>query len=225
MTWDYSQGMSTGDEVAKKIDAHFSTYPSRTYPKGQILIFGGEEPTGVFYLTKGRVRQYDVSYRGDEVIVNTFKPPAFFPMSWAFNQTPNKYFFKTETQTTFHIVPREEALKFVKANQDVMEDLLTRLYRGMDGLLGRVVHLMSGSAQSRVMYELLVEAERFGKQQPDGTVLLGIKETGLAAQSGLSRETVSREIHKLKDKQLVEVTTHNIILKDLKALKTKLGEY
>ncbi len=85
--------------VSSKIDQFFRTYPQRSYPKGQILVFAGEEPEHVFYITKGRVRQYDVSYRGEEVIVNVFKPPAFFPMSWAINKTPNKYFFKTETDT------------------------------------------------------------------------------------------------------------------------------
>jgi hypothetical protein len=73
------------------------------------------------------VCKYDVSYRGEEVVVNIFKDRAFFPMSWPINKSKNSYFYKTETETELHIVPAEDALQFIKENPDVMLDLLSRL--------------------------------------------------------------------------------------------------
>lgn len=209
--------------VAQKIEQHFTGFPKRSYPKGQILIFADENPEYIYYITKGNVRQYDTSYRGDEVIVNIFKPPSFFPMSWAINRTPNKYFYKTGADTELHIVPADEALSFVKENPDVLFDLLSRVYKGMDGLLGRVVHLMSGSAKSRLLYELIIECHRFGEQINDGSYTLEATEVELAARSGLSRETVSREMHKLKQERLVSVTKDGIRVKSVMALKNKAG--
>lgn len=208
--------------VTQKVDQFFRTYPQRSYPKGQILVFAGEEPEHVFYITKGRVRQYDVSYRGEEVIVNVFKPPSFFPMAWAINKTPNRYFFKTEIDTELHIVPASAAVKFVKDNPDVMYDLLSRLYQGTDGLLGRLVQLMSGSAQTRLLYELVIESHRFGPKGKSGVYQLPLKESDLAARTGLSRETVSRELHKAKDLNLVEVNGQGIVVSDLPAIEQKL---
>jgi CRP-like cAMP-binding protein len=144
------------DDTQQKIHDFFSKFPARSYPKGQILIFADESPEHVFYIKNGKIRQYAITYRGDEVIVNIFKPPAFFPMSWAINHTDNEYFYKTEEPTELHVVPANEAIAFIKENPDVMFDLLSRVYRGLDGLLGRMVHLMSWSAKSRLMYELLV---------------------------------------------------------------------
>ncbi|MGZ6004968.1 MAG: Crp/Fnr family transcriptional regulator [Candidatus Saccharimonadales bacterium] len=209
--------------VEHKVDENFSKYPKRTYAKGQILVFADESPASIFYIVEGRVRKYDVSYRGDEVIVNIFKPPAFFPMSWAINRSPNKYFYKAETETIVHIVPVDEALKFIKDNPDVMLDLLSRIYRGMDGLLGRVVHLMSGSARSRLLYELIIECRRFSQPQKDGSYNLAVTETDLAARSGLSRETVNREIRKVKSDGLIQISDRGVTVKDLKALEQKLG--
>jgi len=207
------------DAIADKIHAELSKYPKRTYPKGQILIFQDETPEYIFYITKGRVRKYDVSYRGDEVIVNIFKPPAFFPMSEAVNHTPNRYFYKTETATEVHIVPNDAALRFLKDNPDVMLDLLSRIYRGMDGLLGRLVHLMSASARSRLLYELLIEARRFGTKNDDGSLMLDITEIDLAARAGMSRETVSREIKQIKASGVLEMTSKGIVIKDLNRLE------
>lgn len=211
------------DTVNDKIDNAFSKYPKRSYPKGQILIFADEQPEHIFYITKGRVRKYDVSYRGDEVIVNIFKPPAFFPMSEAINHTPNKYFYKTEIASELHIVPSKDALQFLKDNPDVMLDLLSRIYRGMDGLLGRVVHLMSGSAKSRLLYELMIESERFGKKNDDGTYTLDITEVDLAARSGMSRETISREMKQMKEDGLVSMTSKGIMVNDLEKIRKKTG--
>ncbi len=209
-------------EVGEKVEKAFSKYPKRSYSKGQILIFADENPEYIFYITKGRVREYDVSYRGDEVIVNIFKPPSFFPMSWAINQTQNKYFYKTETDTDVHIIPLEVALDFIKANPDVILVLLSRVYRGMDVLLGRVVQLMSGTAKSRVAYELVVECRRSGESK-GGRYLISLKENDLAARTGLSRETISRELNKLKKQGLVKITTKGVVVNDLPVLESKLN--
>src|SRR5579875_2445544 len=134
------------EEVADKIHRTLSAYPKRTYPKGQIIVFADESPEHIFYIVKGKVIKYDVSYRGDEVIVNVFKPPAFFPLSWAVNGSHNAYFYKTDAETELYVVPAEDVIKFLKANPDVMYDLISRIYRGMDGMLTRMVQLMSGTA-------------------------------------------------------------------------------
>jgi CRP-like cAMP-binding protein len=212
------------EEISVKIDKFFSKYPKRSYPKGQLIIFGNENPEHIYYIAKGKVRSYDISYRGDEVIVNIFHPPAFFPMSWAINKTDNKYFYKTESESVLHTVPAEDALEFLKANPDVMLDLLSRLYKGIDGLLGRIVHLMSGTAKSRLVYELIIECRRFGKPiDKKDQYLLEVKESDLAARSGLSRETISREMKSLKSEKLVSFTKEGLVVEDLPSLESKLG--
>lgn len=200
----------------------FCKYPKRSYPKGQILVFADENPDHIFYIIKGKVREYDVSYRGDEVIVNIFKPPAFFPMSWAINRTQNKYFYKTEEYTELHVAPVEDTLEFITSNPDVMLDLLSRVYKGVDGLMGRMVHLMSGTAKSRLIYEIIVECRRFGNQQKNGSYLLNTSEVDFAARSGLSRETVNREIHKIKELGLVRVDQGGMIVTGLNTLEKLL---
>jgi CRP-like cAMP-binding protein len=209
--------------IAQKIDTYFSQYPKREYPKGQILVFAGEEPEHVYYTVSGKIRMYAMSYRGDEVIVNIFKHPAFFPMSWALNNTPNAYFYKTEETTVLRVIPRADAVAFLEQNPDVALDLLRRVYNGMDGLLGRVVHLMSRSAKNRLLYELIIECARFGVEQPDGGYQLTVNESDLAARSGMSRETVSREFSKLKDQGWVTAAGKGIVVRDLAALHTAHG--
>lgn len=205
-------------DISEKVDIFFRPYKLQKYPKGKVLILHNDEPDNIYYLVKGKVKQYDITSRGDEIILNIFKPGSFFPMSLAINKTPSLYIFETETAVEVRLAPINEVVEFIQQNPDVMFDLLARLYRGMDGVLGRMNHLMSSSAGSRLTYELLLEAQRFGETMTDGSVVMKITESELAARAGLTRETVSREINKLKTHQIVAINSGTITIKSVSEL-------
>ncbi len=209
--------------VAEKVERFFERFRLRSYSKGQVLLLADDDSHTIYYLLKGKVKQYEVSYHGDEVIVNVYKPPAFFPMSVAINKTLNPYIFEAETDIEVRQAPAEDVVKFLKSNPDVMFDLLGRLYRGVDGLLARMTRLMSSSAKGRLMFEVLVECKRFGKKQKDNSYLINISESDLGARAGLSRETVSREMHKLTEEKLLKVAMGKITVFDLPEFENKLG--
>lgn len=157
---------SNTPDVDAKVRAFFQGFPARKFDKDHILVHAGDDPPGVFYLEEGNVREYDISNQGDEIVVNVFKPPAFFPMSWAINRTPNQYFYTAESKIVVRRAPADEVVGFLKSNPDVTFDLLSRVYRGTDGLLRRMAHLMGSDARTRLLFELLIEGRRFG--QPAG---------------------------------------------------------
>jgi CRP/FNR family transcriptional regulator, cyclic AMP receptor protein len=209
--------------VSQKIELFFANYRLRSLDEGQILTHAGEDPPGVTHLISGQVRQYEITERGNELVLNTFKPPAFFPMSWAVNKTPNQFFFEAATPVTFRQAPADEAVAFIKANPDVMFDLLQRTYRGTDGLLLRMASIMDGTAYKRVLLELLIMCRRFGEQNGEGEYIISIHENDLAQNAGLSRETVSRELQKAKTSGLVRTARKSIIVRDVQALESELG--
>lgn len=208
--------------VAEKIDQEFTKYPLRKYPKGQILLFAGDKPEFLFYIVEGKVRKYDISNRGDELAVNISKPPITTPLTSVLTSAPSRYFYKTETVVSLHPVPAEQALRFFKAHNDVLFGLLHWSYQSVDDLQGRIVQLMSGNAKSRVVYELVNECNRFGQEKPDGSYQLNVSTTDLAARSGLSRETISREISKLKKAGLVIIIGRSISVPNLAKLEELL---
>lgn len=197
--------------VTDKIDQFFAQYPQQRYLNGDFLVRAEESPAGIFYLKIGQVRQFFLTSAGEEVVVNIFKPPAYLPMSWAINKTPNDYYFQVTSPAKIHLAPADEVLKFVKTNPEILFDLLSRVYRGTDGLQRRFRQLMAGSAQARLVTELTIAGRRFGRpDRRSGKVSINLTERDLATQTGLSRETVSREISKLKRAGLVALFRHSI---------------
>lgn len=205
--------------VTDKVNSFFARYPVQKYDRGQIIIFAGDAPAGVFLLKTGSVGQYDISARGDKIIVNVFKPDAFFPMSWVYQQTNNTFFYEALSDVEVIKAPVDETLKFMDDNPDVSRDLLTRVYRGMEGVLQRMVQLMGGSARSRLVFELVVSTRRFGKRQHDGSYRLPINERDLASRTGLTRETINREIRKLKSEGHLKVDQDGLVITDLERLE------
>lgn len=208
-------------DVSTKVKDFFSQFPARHFTKGHILALADVEPEGVWHLESGQVRQYGIAPNGDHIVVNIYNPPAFFPMSWAINKTPNQYFFDAVTDITVRTAPAEAAVKFLQDNPDVAFDLLSRVYRGTDGLLGRMSRLMQNSGRNRILYELVVACQR--TKQPGGPYALHLHETDLASRVGLARETVNREMRALKAEGLIKVGADGITIPDLGALKKATG--
>lgn len=212
-------------KIIEALDAFFTQFKHQVYKKGEILVRADENPTGIFYLTKGNVKEYAISKKGDEIVVNMFKPISFFPMSWAINNTQNMYYFEAVTDLEVWKAPQDKALAFIKENPDVLYDLIARVYRGTDGLLLRMTYLMSGNANARLVMELLIHAKRFGEKGKDSiSVSVAVSEKDLAAQAGLTRETVSREMKRLKDKKLVIFEKNVLTIKNIQKLEEELLE-
>jgi len=209
--------------VANKIEQFFAAYTLRTLGQDEVLIQAGDDPDGVTYLVSGQVRQCEISDKGNKLVLNTFKPPAFFPMSWALNKTPNQFFFEAATPVTYRQAPAEDVVRFLESNPDVLLDLLRRVYKGTDGLLQRMANLMDGTAQRRILFELLVLCRRFSEQAPDGSYAITIRESELAQNAGLSRETVSRELQKLKAEGMLETRRNTVVIKSMHLLEAALG--
>lgn len=221
-------------DVSTKLEIFFTSYSKHQYKKGEILIRADEESSGVFYVKEGVVRQYAISKKGEELVVNIFKPIAFFPMGWAINNSKNDYYYEALTNLEVYKAPREKLINFLKNNPDVLYDLLSRIYRGLDGLFTRMTYMMSGGAYDRLITEIIIQAKRFGKHKSapaSGTnaernvIEMHVTERELAAQAGITRETVSREMKILKEKGLVTFAKNVLLIHDLQKLEGELSSF
>ena len=194
--------------------AHFyASRPLRTLEAGQLLLVPGDTPPPVTLLESGIVLQYQISDNGTRQVLNFFKQGAFFPANAAINQTPASYYFEALTAITYRQAAAPAVDSFLRTHPDVLYDLTSRLYRGMDGLLSKLAHALSESADARILNELSIHAARFGTQTADG-IQIPLTGTALAEQTGLTRETVSRELSKLKQAGLVVTSRGTITLRE-----------
>jgi len=210
------------ESVKQIVEEFFQKYPQRKLRAHEIIFFSNDDPTHIHYLLSGSVGQYDVTEKGQQLMVNIFRPPAFFPMSHAMNKTPNEFLYETLEETTVRIAPNADVINFIKREPTVLYDLLARVYKGTDGLLRRTALLMEGNTASRLLFELIVSCVRFGESDGQGGYRVQIKESDLAARTGLARETISRHLKLLKAHKVIESSTGEIFVPKLSVLEKQL---
>src|SRR3990170_3639618 len=163
----------------------FSRYPCNTLTKHSILIAEGESPKGIFFLTKGLVRQYIISKDGNEVTLNIFKPLSFFPASLALSVYHNTYTFTALTEVEVYVAPKEDVYLLLRKRSEIALDLLRRLYIGMEGVLHHMEYALVGNVYQRVIAVFLTNAKRFGEKSDGKTeILLDLTHRDIAIQAG-----------------------------------------
>lgn len=207
--------------VSEIITEFFSKYRSYKVAKGTLLLLPGDEVKDIMFIEEGTITQFTIADNGNKVILNNYKAGAFLPMRPVVQDDVNKYYFEASSKTLhFRKAPSVEVVEFLKVHPDVMFDLLSRMLRGLDGLLQRLAEHMGGSATSRVKIELIIMAQRFGSRLEDGTYIVQTTDQALADQSGMARETVTRSLAELKRQGIVKRAPKGMIV-DIDGLKNQ----
>lgn len=209
--------------IIKKLDRFFGQYRFIKFRKREIIIRADDTPLGIFYLKSGVVREYVISPKGEELTLNIFRPYAFFPMPYALNQTINNHFYEAQTPVEAWRAPAENVMEFIRKEPEIALDLLSRIYRGLQGLFLRMEYLMGGSATNRLIAELIIYGKRFGEVK-NGRIEVNLRLTqkDLAAQTGTARETVGRILKNLSKKKLIIFKNKKLIINELTKLEEQL---
>lgn len=223
---EYNQDIPTmTNETETAISDFYASYPVRRYKKGHVIIVAGEPADHAYFLAEGKVKVYDVTYRGDEVVVNSMKNPCIFPLSAVVNHTAPRYTFEADSDIILKQAPIADVIAFLDNHPSVIRELLSALYRQIEGTLKRLVYSTTSSAKTRLVYALVMECHQFGERQPDGSCRLESTEKDLASKAGLSRETVSREARTLKKSNLLEIHHSFLVVPDLLKLEHYLDAH
>jgi CRP/FNR family transcriptional regulator len=209
--------------LSDKVEVFFTQFNSFHFQKGASLIAANDVPKTIYFLKEGNVKQYVISNDGDELLLNIYKPHAFFPLMMELGRVSTTYYFEAMSEIKGWAAPKEKVVEFIVNNPEIVFDLLQRVYKGVDGLLLRMQYLMSGNAHTKLISILLISAKRFGKVESNGTqIKLRFTEKDLAAQAGISRETVSRQLQILKKKKLIEIKNKVLVVPDVSKLEEAL---
>lgn len=209
--------------VQETIDAFFSAYTKLSYKANEMIIRAGEPPPGIYYLKEGYIRMYAVSETGDILSFHMFKPGSFFPMMWAFNDTPNHCFFETITPAIVVRAPRNEVMAFLKKNPEVLFDLTRRILLGLDGLLLRVESLVMDDAYRKVGLLLTYLSKHFSTRNNIGHMIdIKVTHRDIASWIGTTRETASLQIEEFKRRGLIEYHGRFIVVPDVSRLEDEM---
>ncbi len=207
-------------QIYEKLNKFFSGFKKLSFKKGQLILRAGDKPPGIFYLKKGYTRLYSLSKDAQELTLIIFKAGNIFPLMWTMNDAPNTYYLEAITAVELHQAPKEEFLKFIKNDNEVLFELTRRILMRFGGVLNRMEYAIFGHARSKVASIILICAERFGIKDKQGIIIqVPLTHQDIANLIGVARETVSIEMEKLQKKGFINHQGKYLIIKNIQKLK------
>lgn len=195
----------------KKLDLFFVRFKLINLRKRETFLRPGDVPSGIYYLTRGYVRLYSICEDGQELTLVIYKPGDFFPVVWAFyGGGPSIYSFETFTPVEVRKAPRQEFIKFMEDNSEILLEVTRHIITRFQISLRRMEYLTFGSASSQLASVLLIYSKELG--------LIPFTHKDLASLVGVTRETVSIEIKRLERKGIIGYQGKNLIIKNKEKL-------
>jgi CRP/FNR family transcriptional regulator len=200
----------------------------RAFKKQSILLYQGEVPRDAFVVVNGVVKTYSINSAGEEQIATFETRGDIFPTSWIFHKaTTTIYYYEALTDVEVLAVPQRDMDRLLQNDTGLRETLIDYFASRCTGLLMRITALEQSRAREKIMFTLYYLMFRYGRQRPakTGVYTIGLKLTHsvIAALVGLTRETTTNELSRLKSEKILTYVTHQYSV-DKGRLERALGE-
>lgn len=191
------------DQVAiNYLHAFLDRHPTRSFTKGEIIIFQGEAPRSAYVVKSGIVKAYNLSVEGDEKPVAFYSADSVFPAAWVYGKIASAiYYYEAFTANVeTYVVDRDEFVGFIKQRPALLYQELERSLGDQLGGSMRLNALQHSRASDKLIYTLHYLAVSHGRKTGAQTVeiTLDLKHQDFANLTGLTRETAATELNKLK---------------------------
>lgn len=198
----------------------------RSFKKHSILLYQGEAPRVAYVLKTGAIKAYTINAAGEEQIATFHAGDDIFPGPWIFGKTSvTLYYYEALTDCEVLTIQRERLLELLGSKPEFLMGALDYYATNYTAMLMRVTALEQSRAREKIMFTLYYLLFRYGKRvRPDVyTIDLALTHSVIASLVGLTRETTTTELSKLKTQGVMQYSTRTYTV-DKKKLERLLGE-
>lgn len=211
----------------------FSRHREADYDRGEIVFESYAKQKKTFYLTRGFVKSYFINSDGHYNILTLYGPGSIFPLGPALREDIGKspyhlrdtVYFEAITDVRVFVADSSELVSFCEKTPEAYREMLTALISNYELYLSRVEGSLMKHARQRIVHQLMVLSSSFATETYGQLILeVPLTHQDLADCLGMARETVSRELERLRYDGLLDTKDRHIILLDLEALQAEVEQ-
>jgi len=217
----------TTDFPHRRLETFLQAYSTKSYRKGEIILFQGEAPRSAYIIKKGIVKAYNLSTAGDEKPIAFYGDFSMFPGSWVFGKVPSAiYYYEALTDVELYYFPREDYLALIKSDADLLFWELENYVADDVGKTMRLNALQHSRASDKLIYTLHYLALSHGRQLGPNVmeITMNLTHQDFANLTGLTRETTATELNKLKGQGVISYGKHSPYKVDVAKLNAALND-
>ena len=178
---------------------------------------------------EGYIKRYSITPDGSQSIQIIHGPDSFFPLTpickellgQALYVGPETFYYETMTNSEIYTLSFERFVAEVQTNAQLYRDLFYICGTRLSWFIHEAENLATHDAYNRLAHKLLFFTQQFGEETSEGiSIKLPLTHYDLASILNVTRETVTANIIKLRDKHLIK-TEHNILVLDVEGLSAE----
>jgi CRP/FNR family transcriptional regulator len=178
------------------------------------------------YLESGYIKRYLITHEGNKSVQNIYGPGDIFPLTPTYNRVfeteiykgPEQYYYESMTDIVIYVLDINTLADALAQNPVIYKDLFYEAGVRLNAYIHRMEDRSLRTGLYRTAHMVAFLARQFGEPVEGGIeIQLPLTKNSLAEILDLTRETVSRELNRLKARGFIE-PKKKIIVKDLDAL-------
>jgi CRP-like cAMP-binding protein len=190
------------------------------YGKGKIVYQPGDPAKYLYLIHSGHVRNYRLSPEGREVTFGLLGSGNIFGELALISNAPQSAFAEIMDEAEISLLPRTDFEEMLRRRPDVAYNVMVRISERLHQAEDLIEDLVNRDVTSRVARTLLQLADRFGRPQHSGNLVIDLRLAyqEIANMVGSTRETVTRAISQMQQNNWVRLESGRLHLMDREAL-------
>ncbi len=185
----------------------------KTLKKKEMLYSEGTYPASLYFLQKGKIKEFRSNDQGKEYITNLYKEGDFLGYLDLLQADSYQQSAVCLELSEVAVIPKDDFLKLFQGSRAVASKFIRMLSDNVRDREEKLLHLAYNSVRKRVAESLVALANRYheDKSKPFS---MAISREDIASMSGTATETVIRMLSDFKDELLIEMKGSTITVLD-----------
>ncbi|MFL6556119.1 MAG: Crp/Fnr family transcriptional regulator, partial [Bacillus sp. (in: firmicutes)] len=198
---------------------------AREWKKHSHVFLQGDPLENVYFIFDGKIKIYKSDINGKEQIVAIAKKGEMFPHIGFFRKGDYPAYAEVLEPSTLIAIPISKFETVLIENPELCIKVFKVLGEKIVDLQNRLEEQILNNTYEQIIKLLIRLAQKHGKKQEDGTILLKSEFTNkdLANMIGTTRETISRTLTKMKKDELIEVDDDGSMIVDVETLMEEIN--
>jgi len=217
--WDFKTASILQSLPGEELALLMQHKTEQPYKKGEAVFREGHYPSGIFYITEGRVKKYKLDKQRSEQIIYVANAGELigYHAVLAEERYPDSAAALEESMIAF--IPKESFLTVLEHSGTLSRRLLKTLSHEFAVLTNSLSLFAQKPVRERLALQLVVLREKYKEDfSPGMPVTINMGREDLAGIVGTSRENAVRMLTEFKEHGILETKGRKIIIYDVKKL-------
>ena len=217
--WDFKSESVLADLPSDDFELLTANKIEQVYKKGEIIFREGAFPSGIFYITEGKVKKYKVDKESREQIIYVANTGELIGYHAILAQDRYPDFAAALEKSRIGFIPKEDFLEALQQSPILTNRLLKTLSHEFAVLANSLTLFSQKSVRERLALQLIVLREKYKVNFHAGMLVeINMGRDDLASLVGTARENLVRVLTEFKEEDILETNGRKIIVHDVNKL-------